>query len=129
MAKKKQRHPAPNQRDRHHLLFTRRTWTGCWAKCLREHPYTSVRIPRKAMHDSIHEHCLAIPPPPEWVCEAVWHELNDMQDLGLIGKHDDITQRLTVLIEEFKCFEGTEYTVQMLEWQRKIVQLSRRGDI
>lgn len=129
MAKKKQRHPAPNQRDRHHLLFTRRIWDGQWAKCLRNHPYASVRIPRQALHEAIHQHCRGVPPPPEWVCEAVFYEIRDLESRKLITKRDSLEQRLTVLIEEFKCFEGTEYTVQMLKWQRQIVQLSRRGEI
>lgn len=129
MAKKKQRHPAPNCRDTHHILYARRIWDGQWAKCLRNHHYTSVRIPRRGLHEAIHRHCRGVPPPPEWVCEAVFYEIRDLESRKLITKRDSLEQRLTVLIEEFKCFEGTEYTVQMLKWQRQIVQLSRRGEI
>ena len=131
MAKQGQHRPAPNRRDTHHILFTRRAWEGQWARKLRGHPYMMARIPRDSMHQAIHEHCRAIPPPPEWVCEAVWHELNDMQNRKLISKSDNILQKINVIKEELSCFdnEQTAYTVKMLEWQRTIILRWLRGEL
>lgn len=131
MAKKKQRKPAPNARDSHHLLFTRATWQGQWSKRLRNHPYCIVRLPRSKVHEAIHQHVSGIPVPPEWICESVLCQINEMAQVGLIGRKDNITQRLTVLIEEFGCFDDktAEYAVQMLKWQRNVVHRSLRGEI
>lgn len=129
MAKTNQRRPAPNERDTHHLLYTRRTFCEPWAHKLREHPYLRVRVPRAKVHQEIHDLCPSIPPPPEWVCEAVWHELNYLFDSKLINKHDNIVQRLFVIIEELNCYddERTKRSVEMLKVQRQIVLDCMRG--
>lgn len=116
--------------DTHHICYSRKSWNTQWAHKLREHPYMKVRIPRDTLHRQIHDACDTITPPPEWISEALWFELEELYQNGIVDRHDNIHQRLTVLLAELSEFDDPELgkTVDQLLLQKRIVHRFYTGD-
>lgn len=118
--KKKQRtQVVSNCCDRHHIFWTRRSYSQHpWALKLRNHPYCIVLIPKNTLHREIHQNVVEVPLPSEMVCESTFKELNRLWDFGAITENDGIIKRLDLLIFIMKY--AADDTVEVLQQQRDI---------
>lgn len=121
--KKSKTHCVSNSaKDRHHILYQRRHYTGVLSD-LRNYEYCVVSIPKNTLHRQIHEYLGDIPAPrPASAREALW-QLRVLYRYGGISDTDDIEKRLLVLISLFECVE--QPTADALKEQLSIVRNHR----
>lgn len=106
-------------KDRHHLLYQRRHYTGFWANKLRYHPYSIILIPKNTMHRAIHRAVDDITVPSEDKCKDVYERLCEKWDAGEVKETDNIEKRLDVLIE---LFASAPATIECLKRQKDVAK-------
>lgn len=106
--------------DRHHLLWTRRSWEKGALRKLRLHPYCIVVLHRDTLHQYIHAKMTDIPVPKTSSVKAVLDHLALLEGYGAIGSNDPIEKRLNVLAALFDCME--QPTADALREQLRIVR-------
>lgn len=100
--KKKARKRNLSAFDRHHLCWTRRSWSNGYLNELRLHPYCVVSIPRDTIHRHIHSELCYIPVPDQSSAKFVLEHLKYFEKFGAISMDDPIEKRLLVLAALFR---------------------------
>lgn len=95
--------------NRHHLVWYRRDYSKGWAKCLRDHWYLHVEIPRDTLHRKIHCEIDHIPVPRAISIKSALDQLQMLEQSGGIHREDNIERRLMVLCALFECIEPKTY--------------------
>lgn len=103
--KKKKARPHDGSTDSHHLCWPRRDWNKGAAKKLRAHHYCIVRIPKRSLHQRIHNESPVVPVPKKLNVDSALFQLALLERFGGIRYDDPIEKRLRVLAAIFDCSE------------------------
>lgn len=111
--------------DRHHIIYQRRHWNKGYAKALREHWYCVIPLPRRTLHQAIHENLCDIPVPNDELCRSAYFQITNLEKYGAIHETDPIELRLELLIS---CFDnGDSPTAEAFKKQLEIVRTYQPG--
>lgn len=116
---KKSYSPDSSFKDKHHILFQRKSWSGGYKGELRRYWYCGAFIPKNTLHHYIHEELSRVPVPRESSCKEVLYHLRLLNKQGVIHEEDSIQKKLRVLIALFDCIE--QPTADALRKQLEIV--------
>lgn len=99
MAKKyKPTYSAQNGKNRHHILWIRRSWAkGFWSNKLRNHPAMIVLVDADA-HARLHELVEPIPVPSESACKDTYEQIKYLWGHGVLNENSSLDIRIDVLI-------------------------------
>lgn len=107
--------------DSHHLFYTKACWNSLAAKRLRQHWYCIVDgVPRKELHQKIHEKVRYVPVPKDDNIWEVLDQLTILEEYKAISDSDPIEKRLELFIDLFGCIE--EPTAEALRKQLEVCE-------
>lgn len=105
--------------DKHHLLYTRRSWNFGYAHALRNYYYCIITIRRDTLHHLIHTEIPYIPAPKEVNAMCALEQLKILTEQNAISQKDNIRKRLEVLASLFDAVE--QPTADALRAQLSVV--------
>lgn len=111
-------------KDRHHIFFQKRYYTGVLAE-FRKYAYCVVLIPKNTLHHQIHTEISNVPVPKVANVKNALAQLRALYRYGAISDDDGIEKRLKVLIALFECIE--QPTADALKKQLDIVHRFYNG--
>lgn len=107
-------------RDRHHLMWTAKSWDKYWASRLRLYPWFIVPIPKCTLHFQIHQEVSCIPVPSEPHCREAYETVRGLERRGALSPNASVETRLELLVSLFDCVEPA--TARALKQELAIVK-------
>lgn len=109
------------KRDKHHILYPRRTYDAGFAKRLREFPWLRVEIPM-CKHKVIHQEIERIPMPPAKRMKEALFTLERLASEGRLDRDATLEQRIDVLICIWGRYPECTPTCNALREQKRIIR-------